>query len=854
MPAKNSAPRADLERIAPQSLPIVTVPLADDAAAKAIHAKVGDLLQLNVDGLVDQPKRNADALNRITREGWETGEVLAYHPRVIRCIALQAMQKCFVAASDAVRGQNVLSGLEKGTGSPRTYAQVIPDWREMATKIDDPLVLTTIDASIGRIADALVDAKEKGTVVGVLRQLALRYGRKMFEALTEMKYGNLDKRATSGQLGTFDTNLAAVLAMLKHDRQYKGEQKPDQPEPALAELWEHPWLTQLRAAWMADTEKKLKAERQARGPAELLAERLKMLAAFPGIKQHEGALRQHYKIPARQARMLAGNDMSGLEFTTVATIIDRLVADKIIPVAVGSSFMQDYQALSEAVVEAPASFSQQVLARLADAPGMSNEDVTLALNPRERRPDEPSPVSLVVDSIRDARVNDAVSMHAVACLAANTLDDADRLAHAFTAEYKSRPKLATKHLSSPHLFMVEGAIVPADLPAPFNTMDIPMEDPHPTIPGLSEAILRAVWAKSAKTVERWNDYHGPRTVVDAFARLIEKASAARVLQHVPISKKSTVPRILAGEEVPTLTHLRQVLKDGSAVMTDELHIDWYRSAARISRAAKPPLASAMDILATSRSTSISAYTEEVAEASKANNARKTAVMLSNSETVSDDRFATLLSSLNIDAAPHGMYLRALRAHATVSDALNAWCQQLADANRMDLVLAALQARDVVSQPAAPEETPLHALRRAMERKAAIQQALTANSDSSSGNPILVVLSAAPGLTEDDLRQWKPDVQRASAAAVSVPRDTAGSVVRERVTEESPADAAYERIYERLELEVCPAEYRPYFDAFAEKNRLRVMFDYQWKNKQGNEQQIFATMKTSVSMQISKAMR
>lgn len=864
MPQKTPGPRMSLDRIGGAiSLPVVTVP-AVGSIAEERQQRIGALLQLDVAGLRDQALRNASQANRELREGWEMDAPLAYHSRVVRCAVLQAIKRAFAASSDAVRGQNVISGLEQGTGSHRVYAQALPDWRGMCLRLQDRPLFHIARGSIGRLADALVPDDEHGTVIGVLRKLALRHGRASFDAHSGLSYGNLDVRKRTGMLGTCDVNVAAVLAMIRlegaEDAAFEPPRDPDETPVAstIASLWEHPHFEEFRKAWMADVEGQLRLEGRVHDAAALLAERLKMYAALPGLKQHESALRTHYKIPAMQARALAGNKFHDVDAAVIDTILARLVDERHLPEAERDAFLREAAQLRETSA-APEGFGKRVAAALQRR-DMTYDALTLAIDPRSRRPDEASPVSLVRDSIVHGRVNDVVSMHAVCSLAADTSEEADALLSAFADEYKHRPKVGAKRLTTAHLFMVEGALTPADLPPPFTGAVVPEEEggDQPRVPdGMVPVILQTMWGKTAQVVERWNDFQAPRTVRAAFADLRTKVGAARLLARVEISNKSTMPRILEGTEIPCLPSLRTVVADGDGLLTHDLLFDWYQSRAALNASnGMGHLASALETLSMADATSPSAYaTAKTTSTTLADNTRKSITTVIRGQALSPERFASLVRNLQLEGTPTGMYLHALHASPDIGSALNAWMRALVAADNMGLVRTVLDVRHRLLQPPAVAPSPLDRLRAAMERKRHIHALRSAQPPCPDEPALLSVLRQAPGLRAADLLAWTPDIAGTSTTHVAQ-RPMRRDAVDDDVVEvaESPADAAYAGMLRRLLDEYVPQEFAPYFDDFVQKINLRAVFDYQWKAKQGDGEKVYAVLSTTVRLRLVREMR
>lgn len=827
-------------------------------AAKQGFAK---LLHVDTAGLTEQPLRNAAALNRQVDDAWTEGTIKGFHTRLVRCVAFQTGVADYQSASQVARGK-ALRDMERGEGANRTYEHLLPEWRLIARSINNPDVTRIVGECIAAIGDELVPEKQRGTMVGLLKKICHRFGRPLFEQRAKVKYTNLDKRVVSGNLGTFKDNFDAVVAMLRlmeeEERLASTAEQPAETEvqeKPLAEYWDHPWVTEFRTVWMAETGKQLGTDKMRDGKRVLLCERLKMLAAFAGGHQHEASLRTTFKIPAQIARELAGNNV--IDRAHVETILSTLKDKQVVPAAAADAFLDEWDAgVSEtaAVVEAPLG------TRLTGALEKKNMDyhgIALALDIRGRRPDEASPVSLVRDSVGETRVNDAVSMYSVSALARATVAEVDADTRRFMAELRARPKVNGRQFTSAWSFMTQFALRNSDLPSPHDKAEIEQYSTAHTGSSnqpLIGAILQTGWHRATEAVERWNALHEPTTVRNAATDLHAKVGGRAFLENVKVSAKDTLPRIQAGTEVPTLAILRQMVTDGQAITGNALLQDWYIRRAELANGSAPTqTARALDVYSAANANSITALIDgnatTVTGAGSADTVRKMALRLTRGEAVTDGSFENVLRMCKIADAknPTGLFFRSLRV-ATLPQALNEYGRRLAEAGCMDvidlLLRAKLEATALVQPPKTEQPSPLTRLQNAMTRKEGIL-ARRAGGAAEPQGALLQLLQFAPGLLPAELVAWTPEMATATVATATltqtpdpvpsvVAKKTAtvtAPVVRETVV--NPDEALYEQLtgalYERV-----PAEYRQFWDNLAAQCNLRGMFDYQTKKRNNRD--------------------
>ncbi len=812
-------PSATEPQKVPERLGATTVPIIRlDNQVKEV---VGALFQIDTSNLDEETSKRATLLNTEAREAWEVDSVLAHESAKVRALAFQTTRRKYSDVSGVVSSRTVLGHqIEKGTGAQITYERLLPEWRRIAEAIGDPEVSTIVEEAIVRVAEALLTPEERKTMAGVLQNLAYRHGRHQFETVTGRKFLSLDRGESNRRADSFYKDVSCVVAMIRHEEKKgaegtedakgtKGKEMKKQEEWTFADHWDDPWLTQVRAAWLHDLETSLTKNGRLTDSGIMLCERLKMLMAHRSPHLHEGAMHQQFGLPFPIARELSGNRL--IDIDSVQHILTLLVEEKFIPASESGSLAALWKAaLAErSVNDLP--LGRQLAARLAER-GLSSELIAFALDIQGRNPDMVSPIGHVTEILKHNNLkNEVVPMHAISCLAAKDFEEVQQDMRQYDAALSRRtqgiePKMTSAMYSDMHRYGVQIA----DLPRPWQKVQIPKYDdagiPAPPT-AMHSAVMTLGKKRSAEALRRMVSLFAPTTVIEAARAGRMRHGVMERSKLVPIGQ-SRFAEIEAGNQVPTLPELRQIVVKCGCHLTPDIIRDWhFRRAARLKEKSSSPLAKAVDVLRAQTSASqgdVSRFADIQGE-------------------VSEKKINDLLQmSLHTAEDPTGVYLHALRAGKSSSAAINLCCERLAAAGKTEEWMALLALRLTLQKKTeSPEKVTDDQLQTLIAQKEALLNAIKNKTVVTEVNDAtLRVLAMLPGLTEEELVAWKPATMNVGG--------------EQGLSEEETKTALIEEVLEELKDGLDPGE-KSIWEDLVQRLKLREFLGIAYKStKAGRE--------------------
>ncbi len=469
--------------------------------------------------------------------------------------------------------RDTVAKLEAGESKPQVYLRVLRFLRQKALGLasrEDALA-SRLEAYRTRIAKCLVaDSIVKLPLNRLFLELYYRYGKGVFERNAEFNLLALKARDKKNGTGEAGRNFRALRGILREVIQE--ERRACGGEPFTVEqLWRRPEMRKMVAAEVeARIENSLTAALKRDPVGTRLNAFLLVCAAFRGKSNHD-ALQAEYGLSSESARALTRGESVSLE--EVQKLFSSLLRDEILPESIASCFCKAY---SDHIRRHLGRGERDLIAHDLHT-GLKRAGLSMQQTAAVLGIDGHTPGYRLRRRIDDlALENKLLSFHALACLAGRSQEDAESLVKRVLEYSQGLPGNALKPFSEPKKVSLIHCLALETLPEQLRAeVSLALE----TGDAPSQATLKELRAigevKSVAALKSWIELFEPSTVINAmnsFDRLCSNSKPH--LQKLKMSQ-ATLRKYQAGNSLPGLLRLKQLLRECGAVPSKRLIVDWY---------------------------------------------------------------------------------------------------------------------------------------------------------------------------------------------------------------------------------------------------------------------------------------